>query len=80
MSAQPLVLANNKTPANVATDFLCVIKDIEACIENSNSQAAAIENRGLFQPRSDLPNSLRHRRTVHRKGRQRQNRLLRRLF
>lgn len=49
MSAQPLVLANNKTPANVATDFLCVIKDIEACIENSNSQAAAIENRGLFK-------------------------------
>lgn len=49
MSAQPLVLANNKTPANVASDFLCVIKDIEACIENSNSQAAAIENRGLFK-------------------------------
>lgn len=49
MTAQPLVLANNKTPANVATDFLCVIKDIEACIENSNSQAAAIENRGLFK-------------------------------
>lgn len=49
MSAQPLVLANNKTPGNVATDFLCVIKDIEACIENSDSQAAAIENRGLFK-------------------------------
>jgi len=49
MNAQPLVLANDKTPASVATDFLCVIKDIEACIENSNSQAAAIENRGLFK-------------------------------
>jgi chromosome segregation ATPase len=49
MSAQPLVLANNKTPASVASDFLSVIKDIEICIENSNSQASAIENRGLFK-------------------------------
>lgn len=49
MSTQQLVLANDKTPAIVARDFLSVIKDIEICIENSNSQAAAIENRGLFK-------------------------------
>ncbi|MFJ1337565.1 hypothetical protein ACIKP7_05410 [Pseudomonas caricapapayae] len=49
MSAQELILANNKTPVHVATDFLGVIKDIERCIEDSNAQVATIQNRGLFK-------------------------------
>lgn len=49
MSAQELILANNKTPAIVASDFLSVIKDIETCIEDSESQVSKIENRGLFK-------------------------------
>ncbi|UYO92982.1 hypothetical protein [Pollutimonas sp. M17] len=49
METQQLVLANNKTPGMVATDFLSVIKDIENCIEEGKGKVSEIENRGLFK-------------------------------
>ncbi|MEH6500660.1 MAG: hypothetical protein V7751_14840 [Pseudoalteromonas distincta] len=49
MSAQELILVNNKTPAIVASDFLSVIKDIEICIEGSANQVLRIESRGLLK-------------------------------
>ncbi len=59
MGTEQLVLANNKTPGMVATDFLGIIKDIESCIEQSNGKVAEIGNRGLLKSmvsssRSDL--------------------------
>lgn len=49
MSAQELVLVNNKTPSSVASELLSVIKDIEVCIEGSNNQVSTIENRDIFE-------------------------------